>query len=221
MLGKIAEKFPELIPQIEKAGHRIGAHGYNHADVFSMDKEKFEQDVHKVSGLINGIAARSLESFRAPNWSINNDCLWALEILKKYRYKYDSSSPQMLSLLDSPKEDQIIEIPRSGFQILKLRIPFGGAFLRIYPLDLMMHLMKQMNQKGLPFMLYIHPWEIDTDIPLLKTSKLDRIIQYHGVDRHLEKIQKILAAFEFVSIEEFFEKNGPDKQLLNNLYQFV
>ena len=63
VLGKVAEKFPELIPKIENRGHRVGAHGYKHADLFSMKKENFESDVRRVSDLINKMASRPVQSF--------------------------------------------------------------------------------------------------------------------------------------------------------------
>ena len=219
VLGEVVEKFPELVMRIDKTGHRIGAHGYKHVDVFSMDKQEFESDVSKVTGFINSLVSRPVESFRAPNWSINNDCLWALEILKKYDYKYDSSSPKMLSLLKNTKGDQIIEIPRSGAQFFRLTIPLGGAFLRVYPFGLMMRLMKKINQDGFPFMLYIHPWEIDAGLPLIRTSRIDRVIQYYDIKQNLEKIRRILDAFKFIPVEDFFEKNEVDKNLLNTFYQ--
>ena len=63
----------------------------------------------------------------------------------------------MLRFPKNAMKEQIIEIPRFSPPFLYVKIPLGGAFLRIYPFGLMMHLMNKMNQKGFPFMLYIHP----------------------------------------------------------------
>ena len=68
-------------------------------------------------------------------------------------------------------------------------------------------------------MLYIHPWEIDAGLPLIRTSRIDRVIQYYGIKQNLEKIRRILDAFKFIPVEDFFEKNEVDKNLLNTFYQ--
>jgi len=218
VLGAIAEKFPDLIIKIEKAGHRIGAHGYSHTNVFSKSPKDFEIEIEKVTKLLNSLVSVPVESFRAPNWSINTSCLWAIDLLKKYGYRYDSSLTKMIRPPETLSEKKIIEIPRSTEKFFKFNIPLGGAFLKIFPFKLMFQLMKKMNQKGLPFMVYIHPWEIDVDTPVLRTSLFDRIAQYHGIAGNLTKIKTLLGNFKFTSIEDFFNQREAKEQYLNKTY---
>ena len=223
ILGHVAEKFPELIPKIEESGHRIGAHGYNHTSVFLKTAADFDKDVEKITNLLNRLTSQPILSFRAPNWSIGLNNFWAIEILKKYGYQYDSSLKCAINIKNKLQKGKkhLIEIPRSGKMLGSFQIPFGGAFLKLYPLNIMLHLMKKMNQRGMPFMIYVHPWEVDATIPFIKTSWIDKIIQYKGISKNLEKIKEVLASFEFVSIEKFFEGDETNFKNLNRFCFFI
>ncbi len=223
VLGSVAEKFPDLIRRIEEDGHRIGAHGYAHTSAFLRTAAEFDKDIEKVTRLLGRLASRPVLSFRAPNWSIGYRNFWAIEILKKYGYRYDSSFKRAFHIKKriAAEQPQLIEIPRSGKMLWHFQIPFGGAFLRLYPLNLMLHLMREMNQGGSPFMVYVHPWEVDRAIPFIETSWADKVIQYQGISENLEKIKAVLASFEFVSIEEFFEEKGMDFMSLNRFCFFI
>ena len=222
ILGCVAEEYPKLILEIKKAGHRIGSHGYSHKSVFLQSKTEFEKEIIKVTNILREIISQPIESFRAPNWSINHRSLWAIEILKKYGYKYDSSLTYTMITSNNSISQNIIEIPRAHIKFLKFNIPFGGgAFLRLYPLKLTTYLMSKINDRGLPFMMYIHPWEIDNDFPLLKMSTFDKIFQYGNIASNHMKIKEILGQFKFVSIEEFFEQGNKEKILLNKFHYLI
>jgi len=223
VLGCIAEKYPKLILEIEKAGNRIGVHGYSHKMVFLQNKIEFENEINKSTNVLNTILSRPVESFRAPNWSINRNSLWAIEILKKYGFKYDSSMTHYIRYtINKPVVQSIIEFPRSHIKFLKFNIPFGGgAFLRLYPLKLTKYLISKTNKNGLPFMMYIHPWEVDNKLPLLKTFLIDKIIQYGGISSTITKVKKILSEFKFCPLEDFFEQEVKEKRSLNQFYYFI
>jgi polysaccharide deacetylase family protein (PEP-CTERM system associated) len=215
VLGSVAENHPELVKEIERKGHRLGAHAYRHRNVYEMDRADFEADTKRVKDLLNNLISRPIESFRAPNWSINGSNIWALDVLKKLGFKYDSSFTKML--FNQNLEGGIIEVPRCSPQFLCFRLPLGGAFLKILPLDLMLNLMESVNRSGMPFMLYVHPWEIDPAIPRIRTSWADNVIQYHGLGGNLTKIKKVLERFRFTSMEDFFDTTEHG-HLINKFY---
>ena len=47
VLGFVAEKCPELVERIHRAGHEIATHGYMHRRVYTMTPETFRQDLRK------------------------------------------------------------------------------------------------------------------------------------------------------------------------------
>lgn len=221
ILGEVAQKYPRLVRKIDQAGHRIGAHSYTHTSVSSINKDNFEREVAKVTEILNKISSKPVESFRAPNWSINSDNLWAIKILKKYGYRYDSSFKSMHIPRYPEANVGLIEIPRSSASLYGYRMPLGGAYLRVYPIKLIMSHMKRINANQQPFMVYIHPWEIDMDIPRIKTSIIDYFIQYFGISGNLKKIDNVLKEFSFIPLEKFFDENILDKSLINKFYCLI
>ncbi|RZD44143.1 MAG: polysaccharide deacetylase, partial [Thaumarchaeota archaeon] len=89
-LGYIAEKFPDLIKEIDSRGHEIASHSYAHLDIRKVTKEKFEEDLKKSVEILEKITGKKILGFRAPYFSIDKKSFWAMEILSKY-FKYDSS----------------------------------------------------------------------------------------------------------------------------------
>ena len=213
ILGDIAEKYPQLISDIEKKGHRIGAHGYSHTSVCLKSPEVFEAELIRVTGLLNSLWSRPVESFRAPNWSIDGRCLWALDILRKHGYKYDSSLIWVDASLSQKIPAGIIEIPRSTIQFGRFDIPLGGAFFKIYPLMITRYLMHKLNKEGRSFMMYVHPWEMDAQTPLMRMSLRDSMIQNYATGyRARRKLEAVLNNFQFIPMEDYYAEDENIRQ---------
>jgi len=91
VLGWIAERFSGLVREIQKEGHEIASHGCNHQIVSSMSPEQFREDVRSSKALLEDLTGEAVIGYRASNFSINRQELWALEILAEEGYRYDSS----------------------------------------------------------------------------------------------------------------------------------
>ena len=91
ILGWIAEKFPELVSEIEHRGHEIGTHGYAHQLVYQQSRKEFADDLEKSLQILGAITKQKILGYRAPSFSITRDSLWALDIVAQYGLKYDSS----------------------------------------------------------------------------------------------------------------------------------
>ncbi len=81
-LGYIAEKQPDLIKAIAKEGHEIATHGHFHFRIFELTPDEFEKDLIKSKETIEEIISEPVLGYRAPEWSIRSDTLWALSIMK-------------------------------------------------------------------------------------------------------------------------------------------
>jgi polysaccharide deacetylase family protein (PEP-CTERM system associated) len=90
VLGRVAEKYPDIIKLISNKGHDIGTHGHNHKLVYNHSKEEFETDLKKSISAISNITGKRVNKYRAPSYSINRRSLWALEVLVKNGIKIDS-----------------------------------------------------------------------------------------------------------------------------------
>ena len=73
----------------------------------------------------------------------------------------------------------------------------GGFYLRAFPYWFIKHVMKKINKKGHPAIIYLHPWEFDLEQPRIKEL---RRFHYYNLSRTERKFKKLLKDFKFDSI---------------------
>jgi peptidoglycan/xylan/chitin deacetylase (PgdA/CDA1 family) len=69
VVGRLAEKEPQIVEAIVDAGHEIGLHGYDHHDLGAYGRRELldlDRDLARVESLIEGIGGTRPECFRAP-----------------------------------------------------------------------------------------------------------------------------------------------------------
>lgn len=220
VLGEVAEKFPSLIKAIYEKGHEISSHGYSHKKLYVLNKKSFENELKKSVDLITSIIKEKPIGYRAPSFSMNNSTIWALDVLKKLGFKYDSSvfpiktrlygvpdaplAPYKPSQEDIAKIDNsntIIEFPLSVIRLIR-NIPIsGGHYFRLLPFWFIKSAINQVN-KSRPFIFYIHPWETCPKTPRLDIPLPQNFFAYYGINSMLKKIEKLLKEFKFAPIKE-------------------
>lgn len=178
ILGEVASEFPQLIRDIAAAGHEIGVHGYYHRQVFKLTGEQFAREVGDARKLLQDISAQPAVGHRAPAFSITPETRWALEILAEQGFEYDSSifpfagrrygwpsfGPD-IRRVELPSGRSIIEIPMSTVRVLGRTLPAcGGGYVRHFPYCVTRWALGKV-QAARPAVVYMHPYEIDTDAP--------------------------------------------------------
>ena len=217
-LGYIAEKYPELIEEIQSKGHEIASHGYHHLDLRKITKSDFENDLKKSIDILERISNEKIIGFRAPFFSINKKNLWVFEILEKYM-KYDSSIfpvktplygiPDAIHYhhkissenpLEENKDGTLLEIPPLVIKTPFGNIPAAGGFhLRFFPIQMMNFAINKMNKKGFPATCYIHPKDFDEDMPRIKEYNW---YYYWGLKNSFQKFESLIKKFEFSSVRD-------------------
>ncbi|MCF0062253.1 polysaccharide deacetylase family protein [Dyadobacter chenwenxiniae] len=67
VIGKRAEKHPELLLRIDEEGHIVGNHSYSHHYLIAFfSTEKLKNDLDRCSGIIAGILGKTPKFFRPP-----------------------------------------------------------------------------------------------------------------------------------------------------------
>lgn len=216
VLGWIAERLPELVREIEDRGHEIAVHGYNHLLLTEISAAEFEEDLSKALEAIDncGVKARPL-GFRAPSFTLVESTKgWALPILERMGFKYDSSVFPIgfhpdYGMLESPLvpykiTDELYEFPMSCLEVFGRRLPFGGGgYFRLFPYAYTKYCMRRVNAQGRPVVFYLHPWELDPDQPRVeKLSFSKKIRHYRNLDKTEQRFEKLLGDFEFTTIKE-------------------
>jgi len=219
VLGYIAEKFPELIKKISDLGHEISSHTYSHIDLRKVSKEEFKEDFFKSINILEKITGGKVEGFRAPFFSINKNNYWVFEILSK-NLTYDSSifpvktqlygipkaprtiyKPSLENIIEDDKHGKLIEIPMATHKIPLIgNVPIaGGFYLRLFPYWYMKWGIKKMNKKGNPAMLYIHPKDLDPEMPRIKEYNW---YYYYNLKSASKKFESLLKDFKFGSVKK-------------------
>jgi peptidoglycan-N-acetylglucosamine deacetylase len=221
-LGYIAEKFPQLIEKICSSGHEIASHGYSHLDFRKISKSDFESDLIKSIQILEKTSNEKIRGFRAPFFSVNSKNTWVFDILEKH-VTYDSSifpvrtplygipsAPRFIYKMDfrNPFEESnsgnLLEIPPATFHFPVLgNIPIAGGFhWRFLPLQIIQAGIKKLNKEGHPAMCYIHPKDLDKDMPRISQYGTQ---YYWGLKNSLRKFESILKNFKFTSTRDMIE----------------
>jgi len=173
VLGLLAEKFPDLVAQIAAEGHEVGSHGYSHKAVFDIGPNAFEDELERSVGLLEDITGKPVRGYRAPDFSITERSLWALDILAARGLEYDSSIfPMKLrryGIDGAPRrihrlKNGLIEVPMSTVLWGGRSWPVaGGGYLRLCPYVVTATAIARLQRDNMPAVVYMHPYEIDPD----------------------------------------------------------
>ena len=212
ILGYIAQRYPELVKEIDVNGHEIATHGFWHNLIYQQDKESFRRDLRDSIKILQDITGKEVKGHRAASFSITKDSFWALEILSLEGLKYDCSIFPIIhpryGIVDAPRfphqiRPGLIEFPLSTIRILGRNLPFaGGFYLRALPYFLIKYAIERINRRGKPVQIYIHPWELDPSHPRLDISFDRRIPHYANIRHTAGKLRALLRDFEFGSVRQ-------------------
>jgi polysaccharide deacetylase family protein (PEP-CTERM system associated) len=212
VLGYVAERHPELIREIHRAGHEIGCHGYEHRFIYRQSPLEFESDVRRAANLLFAITGEPILSYRAPYFSITQKSLWALTVLRDLGFKYDSSifpvRNHRYGIPGAPRlpfktEEGILEFPISTFPFVNLNIPFaGGIYFRFFSYRFVRSLCRRLNARGESIIFYLHPWELDDEQPRIPLPAALRLRHYWKLDQTAGKLDRLLQDFRFAPMRE-------------------
>ncbi len=225
-LGQVAQKHGKLIKRIHEEGHEIASHGQNHNLAYSQSPQEFKDDVRESKVYLEELIGEKVHGYRAPSWSITTSNLWALEVLEELGFSYDSSIFPMRTFLygvdNAPRFPYIpripgtrltlVELPASTYMVFGRAIGFGGGFyLRFLPIRLQVYFAASLNEQGHPFLIYMHPREIDSNEPRLPLGFKERLIHYWGISGTERKLGAFLQRFKFILLRDFVTSCERDK----------
>jgi polysaccharide deacetylase family protein (PEP-CTERM system associated) len=219
VLGWVAEKHPALVRDIASMGHEIGTHGYAHQLLTDLDAGLFRKDVSLSIDVIRACTGISPAGYRAPAFSVTKKTLWALPVLKELGIRYDSSvypfsyHPDYglpgASLDVFEPVPGLYEVPMSCSTWWGVRVPCsGGAYFRFLPYKLFSNFAKRVIAAQRRFNFYIHPWELDEDMPKVNLPFTKKLRHYGNLRSTTKKIERLLTEFEFTSIQNILWQAG-------------
>lgn len=170
-VGKIAERYPDLIKRIIDEGHEIACHSYSHITINQFNKDSFKIDLEKNLNALYNAGAKNVVGFRAPVFSLTHETSWAHRVLSDLGFKYSSSVLPANNPLfgweefgSKPKlvNDEIWEIPITLGEFGPINFPTaGGVYFRVFPWPILKKNILDCFTKGDPLLSYFHPYDID------------------------------------------------------------
>ncbi len=219
VLGWVAERLPDLVREIARAGHEVGSHGWSHTPIWHLSEAAFADEVARSRALLEKLSGQAVIGYRAPTFSITTSTMWALAVLRRAGYRYDSSifpvHHDRYGIPNAPtavhrRGAGIWELPLSVLELGGARLPVaGGGYFRLYPLWLTRWAIRRLERAGRPAVVYLHPWEFDPGQPWVRGLGLLRAFRHRvGIGRNVRKLVSLLREFRFAPARTVLEQLG-------------
>jgi len=219
ILGWVADRYPQLVREIQSAGHEIGCHSYWHQLIYELGPQRFRSDLIKARDCLQWITGSPVKLHRAPSFSITEKSLWALDILIEEGFQIDSSiypvhhdrygipgSPTSPHII-ATRVGQIHEFPGMTCNVAGMTVPVGGGgYLRLFPWAVTSRLLHQIRKQQRPLNVYLHPWEVDVDQPRIAASLRSRFRHYQNLKTMAPKLSKMLTEFRLGAMTDVLIK---------------
>jgi polysaccharide deacetylase family protein (PEP-CTERM system associated) len=217
-LGWVAERFPDLVKEVQRRGHEVASHGFSHTRVHQQTPVEFRDDVVKAKDILEQLIGEPVIGYRAPSFSINKQSEWAFEILKDIGHVYSSSTypikHDLYGVPDWPQQpymrpEGIWEIPMPTLTMFGRQLPIaGGGYFRLMPYWLSSKLISKFIQEDrMPYMFYFHPWEVDPDQPRVAgAGSKSKFRHYVNLDKMEGKLDSLLTQFNWGSLEQVYQQ---------------
>ncbi len=218
-LGKVCEKFPQLLPTIASAGHEIGTHGYGHELLYNITPERFHRDLKRSIEIIESQTGLRPLGYRAPGFSVTRNSLWAGPTMARLGIRFSSSifpiAGRRYGIPDAPRFPHrwdtcdLIEFPMTTVRRFGRNMPVsGGGYFRLLPGPILSAAIREVNSLGQPAVVYLHPYELAVnELAELKRcgwrlSFRTYITQSLFRGRMFGRVQRLLREFSFAPMTE-------------------
>ena len=228
-VGDVLEQFPSLVQAIRLAGHEIACHGWRHTPLEHLSPAELEQGLDRFVATAERLGLGPIRGFRAPFFSLTRGTRWALDVLARAGFVYDSSIlPAATLLYGDPTssalphrlDNGLVEMPITVWQPLRrwgvsVGIPpFGGTYLRLLPGPLLERLAARdvafPHGDPAPLMSYLHPYDADPTLRRVRGfagKPLHNFLLGRGRSTTMSKIRVIANGRESETVHGWIEKN--------------
>jgi len=223
----VAERFPELVREVQSRGHELACHSYWHRPIYRLTPDEFRKDTRQAKQIIEDAAGTLVIGYRAPSWSITKNCLWALDILVEEGFTYDSSIyPIHHDLYGVPGAKRfpytyacsggaaIQEFPPATLRFMGTNFPVaGGGYLRIFPFAYTRFAFRTFEKHYRErVVVYLHPWELDPEQPRIKGPLKSRLRHYTNLSGMRANVDGVLQRHKFARFCDVIADGLPESR---------
>jgi peptidoglycan/xylan/chitin deacetylase (PgdA/CDA1 family) len=173
-----------------------------------LTPDAFAEELDRSVGALRGAGVESILGFRAPQWSINDRSMWALDVLARKGFRFDSSLTP-LRIVGNPRfpwgpharstpSGDLLEFPPLVERRFGQNFPLGGGWgLRMTDPRRVLATMDERNRQGTPVALFVHPWELDPDPPRVRLPWSKRFVHYFRLAGFSSRLELVLRGAAF------------------------
>jgi len=122
-----------------------------------------------------------------------------------------SAGPSPCTLRPAPCDLSLLEVPASTVRLFNVNFPVsGGGYFRLFPYRMIRNTLRRINrEENLPFLFYLHPWEMDAEQPRIQGAMIrSRFRHYINLSKTEKKFKMLLGDFHFSPIREVMRQYG-------------
>jgi len=211
--GRVAEAFPKLIQELVIEGHEIQSHGHSHRPLSRMNRAELRDECERARATVEDAAGTRVTAFRAQDFSIGAENLWALDVLAEVGFSVDSSifpirtprygisgwplGPHEVAL---PGGGVMLEVPVAVWKSGPCRIPVaGGGYFRLAPATLLARALRSIADTRPP-VVYCHPYEFNaTELAEYRGAASAGLLFSQGLgrDSFVRRVRHLLTSLPF------------------------
>ena len=210
--GYIADKYPEVVHEINKGKHEIGNHSWTHTYPDKMASKEAEEKEYRMSNsLLEKMTGKRPLGYRSPAWEFSAH---TVDILERLEFEYSSNmmdKDRISYLKIGERKTSLVELPihwvldDAAFWLYSVRIPgkaiqpveavesfWKKEFLALYD-----EFIEELEEKGtsdICFVLTCHPQVIGRPA---RMKALESVIQCMLEKEHVEFMTAIDAVVKF------------------------
>lgn len=227
ILGLVAEAHPKLVRDIAAAGHEVGSHGWSHELIYRQTREAFAAETRRSKAVLEDAVGTRIDGYRAAEFSITTQSLWALDELVEAGFTYDSSifpiAGSRYGIPGTPlgphtvttAAGDLIEVPLTAVEWRGRHWPVGGGgYFRLLPYAVTRAAVEQTNAQGRAANIYFHPYEFSRSLLVPRLASASRYVTggryvlFHNMNRHLNRrrFARLLSDFDFAPIKDLINR---------------
>jgi polysaccharide deacetylase family protein (PEP-CTERM system associated) len=212
--GMVAQAFPTLVRTFIQEGHEVQSHGYSHRPLYKMNRAELQRELELARKTVEDAAGVKVTMFRAQDFSIRRDNIWALQLVAEAGFEIDSSifamrtkrygikgwpaGPARVRLQNGAL---LLEAPVAVLRYGAMCLPVaGGGYFRLIPQNFLLWALSSITAIGRPAIVYCHPYEFapnELDEFKGRVSPLFLYCQRLGRSRFAPRIQHLFSALPF------------------------
>jgi polysaccharide deacetylase family protein (PEP-CTERM system associated) len=220
--GMVAEAFPKLVQELVAEGHEVQSHGYSHRPLFAMDRSALRVELELARKSVEDACGVRVNAFRAPDFSIVEGNLWALEMLSEAGFDIESSifpmkmgrygikgwglAPHRITF---PSGAAILEAPVAVSTAGRLLVPIaGGGYFRALPRWFLERALSSVLAGHRPAIIYCHPYEFHPQELASYRGRVSPVFLFtQGLGRasFIKRVKYLLSRFRFVRLDQVLE----------------